>query len=148
MAKDTKKKSNPLLDEENELENTSKDVVKEEKSELVKTATGKAKGNSSIEAEIRGDQKLVKDALAKEAKVRILIPLNGSEKKGITIETVTINGFKIEVPKGVYVDVPQSVADLIERHYNTTPENSEVGEAFRLDKNRVKDGSSTDDALL
>jgi hypothetical protein len=146
MVKDTKKKSNPLLDEENELE-TSNDVKKED-AELVTKATSKAKGSSSIEAEIKGDHKIVKDALAKEAKIRILIPLNGSEKKGVTIETVTIDGFKIEVPKGVYVDVPQSVADLIERHYNTTPENTEVGEAFRLDKNRVKDGSSTDDALL
>lgn len=148
MPKDTKKKKiNPLLDEELNNEEINTSEMEEEENKLVKPVKSSKAGISNIEAEVRGDHKLVKDALAKEAIVRILIPIAGSEKKGISQESVTINGYRLTIPKGIYVDVPSSVADIIERHYNTTPESTETGQQFDLSRNKVKDGSSSDEAL-
>lgn len=187
MSKDTKKKANPLLEDENELneeETTTENEVDETEVEEVdeKPAKAPAKGAkaatkapakvsakaddeedkpliereapkrrtaSSIEAEISADQKSVKEALAKQPKVRIFIPLGIGEKKGSpsAYESVTINGYRMVLPKGEYCTVPQGVADIIEAHYNMSPENTEMGEAFRLDRSRTKDGMSTDEAL-
>ena len=58
-------------------------------------------------------------AFAKQPKVRIFIPLGIGEKRGKhAYESVTINGYRMELPKGEYVTVPQGVADIIEAHYN------------------------------
>lgn len=184
MSKDTKKKANPILEDENELneeetttENETDEVeeevvapkapakgakattkapvkaVVEETDEvekpLIEREVPKRRTASSIEAEISADQKSVKEALAKQPKVRIFIPLGIGEKKGATsaFESVTINGYRMVLPKGEYCTVPQGVADIIEAHYNMSPENTEMGEAFRLDRPRSKDGMSTDEAL-
>ena len=188
MSKDTKKKANPALEDDNELNEeetteteTDTDEVEEEVEE-VKPAKAPAKGaktgtkapakaqaeetdtedkplierevvkrrsQSSIEAEISADQKTVKEALAKQPKVRIFLPLGIGEKKGSpsAFESVTINGYRMVLPKGEYCTVPQGVADIIEAHYNMSPENTEMGEAFRLDRPRSHDGMSTDEAL-
>jgi len=53
-----------------------------------------------------------KDALAKQPKVRIIIPKEKSETVG-AFETVQINGYTYQIQKGVYVEVPQQVADII-----------------------------------
>lgn len=180
MSKDTKKKANPALEDDNELNeeettetetDTETDEVEEEVEEEVNPAKAPAKAKaeetdtedkplierevvkrrsqSSIEAEISADQKTVKEALAKQPKVRIFIPLGIGEKKGSpsAYESVTINGYRMVLPKGEYCTVPQGVADIIEAHYNMSPENTEMGEAFRLDRPRSHDGMSTDEAL-
>lgn len=59
-----------------------------------------------------GEVAIIKAKLDKEPKVRVIVPLRFGERPG-AIETVTINGYRYEIKKGYYVDVPQSVADLI-----------------------------------
>lgn len=118
---------------------------------LIQREPQKARASNSVEAQMTEDAKHVKSVLAKEPKVRIFVPLGIGEKKGSkgAYESVTINGYRMVMPKGEYVTVPQSVANMIEAHYNMSPENTEMGEAYRLDRNRVKeDGMSTDEALL
>lgn len=118
---------------------------------LIQREQPRVRTRNSIESEISADLKLIKDALAKEPKVRISIPLGIGEKRGSpsAVESVTINGYRMVLPKGEYLTVPQSVADIIERHYNMSPENTEMGEAFRLDRSRTKaDGMTTDEALF
>ncbi len=120
----------------------------EEGDNLIQRDAPKAKSANSIEAQMTQDARDTKAALAKQPKVRIFIPLGINEKKGkCPPESVTINGYRMELPKGEYVTVPQGVADLIEKHYNMTAENTEAGEAFRLDRPRSHDGMSTDEAL-
>ena len=55
---------------------------------------------------------LMRARLAKQPKVRVLIPLIGEEKSGTTM-SVILNGYRLNVAKGVYVDVPEQVADVI-----------------------------------
>lgn len=132
-----------------EDDEADEDADDAEEKPLIEREAPKRRSASSIEAEISRDQMTVKAALAKQAKVRIFIPLGIGEKKGSksAFESVTINGYRMVLPKGEYCTVPQGVADIIEAHYNMTPENTEAGEAFRLDRPRFKDGMSTDEAL-
>lgn len=195
MPKDTKKKAvkakkaNPILEDDNEIEETDeltdseieeeetdadesdedeeveeevvekskkgsktakKEVVEDEDRPLIERDVVKPRADNNIEAQLKADAKAVKETLAKENKVRIYIPLGIGEKKGAhAYETVTINGFRMVLMKGEYSTVPQSVANMIEAHYNMAPEDTEAGQAYRLDRNRTKeDGMSTDDALL
>lgn len=55
----------------------------------------------------------MRDQLAKEPKVRVFIPLANGEKQGVT-QSVILNGYPMYIRKGTYVNVPQSVAEVLE----------------------------------
>lgn len=55
----------------------------------------------------------MKDKLAKQPKVRVFIPLAAGEKQGVT-QSVVLNGYPMYIRKGSYVEVPQSVAEVLE----------------------------------
>lgn len=135
-------------DEEVEEEVEEKPKPKAKKP-LIETDAPKARQSNDIERQMKKDALSVEALLSKQAKVRMFIPLGIGEKKGSkgAYESVTINGFRMVFPKGEYVTVPESVAAILEEHYNMTPENTAAGEAFRLDRPRVQDGMSTEDAL-
>lgn len=59
-----------------------------------------------------------KELLAMEPKMNFVIPLEPGEKAGVDFRAVTINGYRFEVKKGVYVELPQSVAKLLMEAYN------------------------------
>jgi hypothetical protein len=56
---------------------------------------------------------IMKAKLAAEPKVRVMIPLASGEKAGVT-QSVILNGYHIYIRKGEYVEVPQSVAEVLE----------------------------------
>lgn len=70
--------------------------------------------------------------LEKEDKVQIIIPLGPGEEAGKATTEVGINGYVRIYPKGVFIDVPKSVAVLITQSYNLT---SQVGKEFEINKN-------------
>jgi hypothetical protein len=72
---------------------------------------------------------IMKRQLEKQPKVRMFVPLQGMEKAG-TVHPVVMNGYRLNVPKGVYVDLPQQVADLLKNSFQQT---EAAGAAFRLD---------------
>ena len=53
-----------------------------------------------------------KKKLDKERRLSIMVPLDFGEKHGAT-KIVNINGYQLEILKNVYVEVPESVANLI-----------------------------------
>lgn len=55
----------------------------------------------------------MRDKLKAEPKVRVLIPLAAGEKAGVT-QSVILNGYSLYIRKGEYVEVPQSVADVLD----------------------------------
>jgi hypothetical protein len=55
----------------------------------------------------------MKEKLASQPKVRVFIPLAAGEKQGVT-QSVVLNGYPMYIRKGSYVEVPQSVADVLE----------------------------------
>ena len=64
------------------------------------------------------DALLVKKQLASEPTTEIYIPLSSNEKLGQAYETVTINGYRIEIKKGYMVEVPKTVARMISKYLN------------------------------
>lgn len=71
------------------------------------------------------------DFVNSQPKVNIFIPLEGKEKVGTAVLPVTINGHRWNVPKGIYVECPKSVADIVKESLNQT-EQAYMNE-FRLD---------------
>lgn len=63
----------------------------------------------------------MKEVLKNQPTTRIFVPLEGREKPG-TLLPVTINGYRVNVPKGVYCDVPEQVGQIIMDSMNQTEE--------------------------
>jgi len=55
----------------------------------------------------------MREKLKAEPKVRVLIPLANGEKPGVT-QSVILNGYSLYIRKGEYVEVPESVAEVLE----------------------------------
>ena len=55
---------------------------------------------------------IMKEKLSHQPKVKIYIPLGQGEKFGGTL-SVILNGYRMNILKGIYVDVPQQVADIV-----------------------------------
>ena len=69
-----------------------------------------------------------KELLAKEAKIAMFIPLLPGEKDGASLE-LGLNGYVVYVKKGVMVDLPESLAELVKDHLVAT---SQAGRRFEL----------------
>ena len=93
----------------------------------------------AFEAQYLTKARIMRDRLDKQPKVRILLPLEGEDKPGVVewrtnpkngeryqqvisgaFETVQLNGCKTIIPKGVYSEVPQQIADIIANSYQQT----------------------------
>lgn len=68
--------------------------------------------------------------LASQPTVTIMIPLEGKEQAGVAVLPVQLNGYKLDIPKGRYVDVPKQIADLVKDSQQMT---EDAGRTFRLD---------------
>lgn len=94
-------------------------------------------------------------------KVRIMIPCEGTEKPGVVeermingvMQTVVIsgavwsksfNGYKVVVPKGVYTEISQAVADNIAKEFNQVQESNA---RFSLDRIDPATGKSVREQL-
>jgi hypothetical protein len=86
----------------------------------------------------------MKARLALQPKVSIMIPLEGKEKKGSTFP-VTLNGYRLNIQKGVYVPVPKQVAEIVMDSQNQTV--AAADELKRLDGSPVKFEGNTPSAL-
>lgn len=102
--------------------------------------------------------------LARQPRVRILLPLEQGGKKGEVITTydeqngtikqskvsgdshpVTLNGFVFNVPKGTYAEVPEQVAKTIEDKFT---QESAAGESWKIDRVDPETGRPVGDALV
>lgn len=86
----------------------------------------------------------IKKILLTQPKVRIMIPKPESEK-GYFPHSVTINGYRLDLPKNVYLDVPEQVADMVLNAQKQTQEAYDNAQrAYGLDRNKegVRVGSA------
>lgn len=75
---------------------------------------------------VQMDKEFYKQYFAKSPKVRVIIPLGIGEKPHTDssgkihypVETCSINGYAISIRKGVYVNVPEEFATIIENYTN------------------------------
>lgn len=70
----------------------------------------------SIEEQVEDDARAMKKQLDAQPKVNFLIPLASGENEG-SEDQVCINGYKMKIPKGKMVEIPQQVAELLAEKY-------------------------------
>jgi|GEM_PF-6428630 hypothetical protein len=106
-------------------------------------ALAKAKIAGPGEKFLGPDAVVTKLKLAAEPQVRFYIPLMPGEKKGAE-ETITINGYQRTIKKGVFMNLPESMANTLAEYYHIE---MTAGEKMLVDRVDVKDGVSIETAL-
>lgn len=133
MAEDTSKK-NPLLHDEQKatppVEPKKADTATTTKPTTAKAAAAPTRGEATIQGQLVSDAENTRRILEKRPKVRFMIPLGINEKPGAYDEAY-INGYRYTIKKGVFVDIPDRVADLLAQKYQIE---MEVGKDMRLDR--------------
>jgi|SRR3989344_5548173 len=61
----------------------------------------------------------MKAILLSQPKVRMFVPRSENEHKTI-LQSVTLNGYRLDFPKQAYLDVPQQVAEVLKESLNQT----------------------------
>ncbi len=105
----------------------------------------KQKGGDDDEA-FTGTVANVRSQLKGEETRRVMIPLTPGEPKG-TMERIGVNGYFVNVRKGEYVEVPATIASIIEDSQQqtsealTSPLSTETGKPLNLENapSEVKD---------
>lgn len=100
---------------------------------------------------------IMRTFLKSQPTVRILVPLESGESQGVVEErngqfvtisgsvwSKTFNGYRYAVPKGKYVDVPQAIAENIEKEFFQT---THAGDAFKIDRIKNDTGRPVSDQL-
>lgn len=90
-------------------------------------------GERTEAKEWEGKAAKMKEYLWSQPLVNFLIPLSFGEKRG-AYETVTMNGYRLNIMKGVMVEIPKDVANLLAESYQLT---AEAGQDFLLDRNET-----------
>ena len=87
---------------------------------------------------LRTDAAKMKAHLDKQKKVSMMIPFEAGENpeqaKNIPFH-VNLNGYVLNIPRGVYTDVPEQVADVIRERLESE---GKIGQEWRIDKNPNK----------
>jgi len=101
-------------------ESEKKDKDKEEEPEVPEEKLSpETEGVKGGRARMGSKAERMKIHLAKQPKVTILIPLGKDEKPGTTTP-VTLNGYRLNIQHGQYVEVPKQVARIIMKSQKQT----------------------------
>ena len=103
-------------------------VLQEDGSVVVKKAVRDDQNKDRKEFETRKDR--IRNFLDKQPKVKVFVPRDFGEKAGAVLP-VTINGYRYSILKGVMVDVPQGVYEVIQNSLEMT---DRAGQEFLLDR--------------
>ena len=90
-----------------------------------------------VEKAWKSDIQKMKDHLAKQRKVAVMIPL----ELGVSPEqaekipfVVNINGYRLSIKRGVFVDVPEQVAEIVKERLQSE---GQIGRELRIDRDTV-----------
>ena len=174
VAKATKKapakkapkvEKNPILDVEEEVEETQEvkeeEVDEAEAMEQETVAKQVAKIPATPKKEIvsqpapagspanamkvyQDNVAATREKLMNGPKTFFVVPLDPGEKPG-AVETVNINGFKLTIKKGALVEVPVAVMKVLANYYKVS---LEAGQDKLIDRDERHDGISMTDALI
>lgn len=83
---------------------------------------------------LRNDARKMKEHLESQRKVSIMIPFENGESpevgKNIPFH-VNLNGYKMDLKRGVYIEVPEQVADIIKERLESE---GKIGSQWRIDQ--------------
>lgn len=128
-------KKDPLLEDESASDEAEKDEQAEEKPEAKpKAEKPEAKAEAPARPVNQGDLKAIAEATKRKLeagpKTMFILPLAPGEREGAA-EIVQINGWTTTVKKGVMVNIPVAVANVLARHYQIE---MTAGQDKRLDR--------------
>lgn len=92
-----------------------------------------ARSAAKLDASMKERMTDVKKYLDAQPKVMFYIPLGEREEEG-AFDTVQINGYTIQVQKGVSMELPKPVADMLANKYRVQSEAGKAMLANRDDK--------------
>lgn len=118
-------KHDPLLDDQND----NVEEVKSTETKQTEPAEVKSPDSGKTEIKVKGaawgkdtdTAEETKKILAKKPHTNFIVPLGEHEKEG-AVEEVQINGYKFTIKKGVLVNIPVPVANLIAEKYKINME--------------------------
>jgi len=105
--------------QEQESEQTPPPVTEptpQDRQESAQHSAHRVDSHRDVGIEYENDVNNMKAKLDKQPKVKFFCPLSPGEPNGST-EIVQINGFKMTIRKGQFVNVPEQVADILAEHY-------------------------------
>ena len=82
---------------------------------------------------------IMKEKLLQQDRVRIIIPRSANEDPKIKL-SVNLNGYRLDLPKQVYLELPQQIAEVIMDSQHQTEE--------ALQLHRISGDKKKEDALL
>lgn len=109
-----------------EIENTSAPTVEEE-------APAPVRANSPLETKALTKAMFTKKALDAQPKVMVFIPFEAGENAATAAKIklpVNINGYQFDIPRGVAVNVPMQVAEMIKERLESE---GKAGRSARVD---------------
>lgn len=124
-------------DSEDEVEETSEEVVNETPAPAAINATERVE-TKKAERELRADAKAMKAHLDKQKKVSIMIPFEVGEnpENGKKVKFhVNLNGYALDIPRGIYVEVPEQIADMVKARLESE---GKIGSEWRIDRDAAK----------
>lgn len=109
------------MKEQSEAFNSGRKITPEEQQSVIEAHKTKAE--------------IIKEKLKAQPRVRIFVPLEGKEKLGQQLP-ITINGYAVKIPKGVYVEVPMQIGEIVTDSLNQTQQ--ALDNPLRLDLDEKK----------
>ncbi len=80
-----------------------------------------ARSAASIDKKIDKGMKSVKEHLDRQPKIMFYVPLANGESEG-AYESVQINGYTVQVKKGVSVNLPEQIVEMLANKYRVQVE--------------------------
>ncbi len=77
----------------------------------------------------------MKLALLAQSKVRVMIPVDSGSDPKVPFD-VTLNGYRLSLPRNQYIDVPEQVAEVIMNSHSQT---TQALEQFKIGGNKAKE---------
>lgn len=118
---------------------TPEETEEEEPEEPEAPAEPAAKAKVSdreVEKQWRGDAQKMKEHLAKQKKVSIMIPLEVGVAPEVAEKIpfiVNMNGYRFQIKRGTFVEVPEQVAAMIKKRLESE---GKIGRNLRIDRDQ------------
>ena len=129
-------------EDEDKLEAPKQDLPEEEKEKdyLRKYQFRKntVPGSKDSDPQPSSKAALMKKELLSQPRVNVMIPADGQEANTIKL-SVTLNGYRLDFPKQIYLEVPKQIADVIMKSLSQTQ--------IAIKKNRIDGNTKKEEAL-
>lgn len=82
-----------------------------------------------------GKAQAMKIQLLSQPRVVVMIPVDSGSSPDVPFD-VTLNGYRLSLPRNQYIEVPQQVAEVIKQSHNQT---TQALDQFKVDGNKAKE---------